>query len=159
MNKLMLPAVLGAAAVVATACGTGSSLYGSSPPSPAPPPTGAGVAVGVGSSNLGPLLVDGNGRTLYLFEADSSGSSTCYSVCAQAWPPLLTHGDPTANTGITARELGTVRRHDGTSEVTYNGHPLYYYVGDTRPGDTTGQALNQFGAEWYVLGPAGSKIG
>ena len=158
MNRLMLPAVLGAAAVVATACGAGGGLYGGGPPSSAPTTAAAGVAVSVGNSSLGPLLVDANGRTLYLFEADTSGSSTCYSLCAQAWPPLLTHGAPNAGAGIAARELGTVRRTDGTTEVTYNGHPLYYYVGDAHPGDTTGQALNQFGAEWYAVGAGGSKI-
>jgi len=114
--------------------------------------------VSVGNSGLGPLLVDGNGRTLYLFEADAPGSSTCYSVCAQAWPPLLANGAPRAGAAITATELSTVRRNDGTTEVTYNGHPLYSYVGDALPGDATGQALNQFGAEWYVVGPGGSKI-
>ena len=158
MNRLTLPAVLGAAAVVATACGPGKSLYGGGPPSSAPPTAAAAVAVSVGNSALGPLLVDGNGRTLYLFESDAPGSSTCYSACAQAWPPLLANGAPQAGAGITASELGSLRRSDGTTEVTYNGHPLYSYVGDARPGDTTGQALNQFGAEWYVVGPGGSKI-
>ena len=158
MNRLVLPAVLGAAAVVATACGSGTSLYGGGPP-PSPPPTAAaGVAVSIGNSSLGPLLVDGNGRTLYLFEADTSGSSTCYTACAQAWPPLVANGAPRAGAGITTSELGTIRRGDGTIEVTYAGHPLYSYVGDARPGDITGQALNQFGAEWYVVGPGGSKI-
>lgn len=150
--------MLGAAAVVATACGSGTSLYGGGPP-PSPPPTAAaGVAVSIGNSSLGPLLVDGNGRTLYLFEADTSGSSTCYRARAQAWPPLVANGAPRAGTGITTSELGTIRRNDGTTEVTYAGHPLYSYVGDARPGDITGQALNQFGAEWYVVGPGGSKI-
>jgi len=159
MKRIMLPAILGAAAVVATACSSGASLYGGSAAAPSASAATTGVAVGVGNSNIGPLLVDEAGRSLYLFEADTTSSSTCYDACAQAWPPLLAGtATPKVEAGVTATELGTTKRKDGSTEVTYNGHPLYYYVADTKPGDITGQALNQFGADWYVVGPSGSKI-
>ena len=158
MKKLFLPAIFGATAVVATACGAGASLYGGSAASPSAAAQTTGVALAVGNSNLGPLLVDGNGRSLYLFEADTASASTCYDACAQAWPPLLSSSPPKAETGVTPAQLGTTKRKDGSSEVTYNGHPLYYYVGDAKPGDLVGQGLNQFGASWYVLAPDGTKI-
>jgi predicted lipoprotein with Yx(FWY)xxD motif len=108
---------------------------------------------------LGPILVDGNGRTLYLFEADKGTSSTCYSACAQYWPPLLTDGAAQPGVGVTASLLGTTSRTDGTTEVTYGGHPLYYVVTDHNPGDATGQGVDNFGARWDVVGPDGKQIG
>ncbi len=116
------------------------------------------AAVGVARSRLGRILVDGRGRTLYLFEKDKSMASTCYGACAGIWPPLTTAGKPHAVQGALAARLGTTRRSDGKLEVTYNGHPLYRYVGDTQPGDTKGQGLNQFGGGWDVLSPKGTKI-
>jgi predicted lipoprotein with Yx(FWY)xxD motif len=107
---------------------------------------------------LGKILVDAKGRTLYLFVADKGPSSTCNGACASAWPPLTTSGNATAGPGVSASKLGTTMRSDGTTEVTYNGHPLYYYVADTAPGQTTGQAISQFGAEWDALSPAGRKV-
>ena len=102
--------------------------------------------------------MDGAGRTLYLFVADRGTSSTCYAACAATWPPLLTHGVPTAELSAKASDVGTTTRTEGTTEVTYAGHPLYYYVGDTKPGVITGQDLNQFGGLWYVLSPNGTEI-
>jgi predicted lipoprotein with Yx(FWY)xxD motif len=118
----------------------------------------ATVAV-AGNSKLGQLLVDGSGRTLYLFEADKGTSSTCYGQCAAYWPPLLTNGAPMAGTGANTSLLGTTTRTDGTVEVTYGGHPLYYVVTDHNPGDATGQGVNNFGAPWDVVGPDGKQIG
>jgi predicted lipoprotein with Yx(FWY)xxD motif len=118
----------------------------------------AGVTVAVRDSKLGKILVDGQGRTLYLFEADKGTNSTCYRACASAWPPLTTTGKPQAGSGTSPALLGTTARTDHTTEVTYNGHPLYYFISDTKPGDTTGQGLNSFGAKWYVLNPKGNKI-
>jgi predicted lipoprotein with Yx(FWY)xxD motif len=120
--------------------------------------SGGPVIVQVAKSRLGQILVDGGGRTLYLFEKDKGTSSTCYGPCAAYWPPLTTRGKPHAARGASAARLGTTKRRDGKLEVTYNGHPLYYFVADTKTGDTSGQALNQFGAEWYVLSPAGRKV-
>ncbi|MCW2945414.1 MAG: hypothetical protein JWR24_2131 [Actinoallomurus sp.] len=118
----------------------------------------AGVTVAVRDSKVGKILVDGHGRTLYLFEADKGIKSTCYRACAKAWPPLTTTGKPEAGSGVSPALLGTTARTDHTTEVTYNGHPLYFFVSDAKPGDTTGQAIDSFGAKWYVLNPKGNKI-
>lgn len=109
-------------------------------------------------SSLGRILVDAQGRTLYLFEKDRRGRSACSGTCASYWPPLLTRGKPVAGSGIKRSLLGVTRRGDGTSQVTYAGHPLYRFVQDTKPGQTTGQDLHDFGAGWYAVSPAGKKI-
>ncbi len=116
------------------------------------------TAVRTARTGLGQILVDTNGRTLYLFESDSATNSTCYGSCASAWPPATTAAAPHAGTGASAAFLGTVHRNGGTNQLSYNGHPLYYYAGDAKAGDTTGQGLLQFGAKWYVLDPHGVKI-
>ncbi|WP_405626498.1 hypothetical protein [Streptomyces sp. NBC_01396] len=110
------------------------------------------------AGKLGTILVDAKGRTLYLFEADKSTQSTCNGSCAAAWPPLLTSGSPTAGGSAKSGLLGTTKRSDGKTQVTYHGHPLYGYAGDSKPGDTNGQDLNQFGAAWYVLDVSGQKV-
>jgi predicted lipoprotein with Yx(FWY)xxD motif len=114
--------------------------------------------VKVASTGLGKILVNSNGLTLYLFEADKGTTSTCSGACAAAWPPLVTSDKPTAGDGVNASLLGTTKRSDGTTQVTYNGHPLYRFASDTKPGDTTGQGVNGFGALWYGLSAAGSPI-
>ncbi|MFT3891393.1 MAG: hypothetical protein QM730_07140 [Anaerolineales bacterium] len=121
------------------------------------PVTGAGAAtVSLGTNDtLGTFLVDQNGMTLYLFTKDTPNTTTCYDKCATAWPPLLTTGAPVAGDGVDASKLGTVTRTDGTTQVTYNGWPLYYYAQDKAPGDVTGQDV---GGVWYVLSPAGDKV-
>ena len=106
-------------------------------------------------ASLGKILVDGNGRTVYLFVADTGTASTCYTSCATIWPPVLTAGAPKAGAGAQGSLLGTTARTDGTTEVTYAGHPLYYFIKDKKPGDTTGQGVNGFGALWWVLSPSG----
>ncbi len=117
---------------------------------------GGMATVKTASTPLGTILVDGSGRTLYLWEADRTARSTCDGACAQAWPPLTTSGDAAASGGARSGMLGTTRRADGTLQVTYAGHPLYYYSGDTAAGDTTGQNSDGFGAEWYVVTPTGA---
>ncbi len=139
----------------AAACGGSASTATNSPSTTVPAAT---VAVAQ-NAKLGQILVDGNGRTLYLFEADKGNSSTCYGSCATYWPPLLTGGSPQARPGANAALLGTTKRADGTTEVTYAGHPLYYVVTDHNPGDATGQGVNNFGAAWDVVGPDGKQIG
>jgi predicted lipoprotein with Yx(FWY)xxD motif len=168
ITKLVPPTVVVATALITAACGSSggkpAAASGYATPtttsdSPAMDRTqGTGSVVAVAGSPLGQMLVDGSGRTLYLFEADKGNASTCNNACAQAWPPLLTTGAPSAGSGANAAELGTTTRSDGATEVTYHGHPLYNYAGDTKPGDATGQGLNQFGAKWYVLAPTGNKI-
>jgi predicted lipoprotein with Yx(FWY)xxD motif len=118
----------------------------------------AATAVSTGSSKLGRILVDGRGRTLYLFEKDTRRHSACSGTCATYWPPLLTRARPKARGKAAASLLGTIRRADGTTQVTYAGHPLYRYLPDARPGQTNGQDSHDFGAGWYVVSPAGKKI-
>jgi predicted lipoprotein with Yx(FWY)xxD motif len=107
---------------------------------------------------LGTFLVAGNGKSLYLFEKDKTTKSTCYGQCAKFWPPLLTSGRAKASGRARHSLLGTTRRRDGKLQVTYKGHPLYFYAQDSKPGDTAGQGLHFFGGGWYVLAPNGKKI-
>jgi predicted lipoprotein with Yx(FWY)xxD motif len=125
---------------------------------PGASPAGTAATIAVATTKLGQILVDGKGLTLYLFVADTGTASTCNSSCATVWPPVLTAGAPQAGTGATASLLGTTTRTDGTTEVTYAGHPLYYFVQDKSAGDTTGQGVNSFGALWWVLSPSGTAI-
>ena len=120
--------------------------------------TSGGTAVKIAKTKLGPILVDSKGITLYDFVKDKGTASACYGACAALWPPLTTKGKPIAGHGVRASLLGTTKRKDGKLEVTYNGHPLYYFVTDRKPGQTTGQGVNQFGAPWWVLSPAGKEI-
>jgi predicted lipoprotein with Yx(FWY)xxD motif len=137
--------------------GTSAGAYGGS--SAAPTAAGSGTAsVSLAQSDLGEILVDGEGQTLYLFEADEGTASRCDGACAGAWPPLTTAGSPIAGAGVSASKLGTTTRGDGTTEITYHGHPLYTYAGDSAPGQTAGQGSVDFGAEWYVLSAAGTPI-
>jgi predicted lipoprotein with Yx(FWY)xxD motif len=117
-----------------------------------------GVTIGKTSAALGSFLVGPSGKTLYLFEADTTSKSTCSGACALVWLPLITNGPPAAESGVKQSLLSTSQRGDGTAQVVYNGHPLYYYVGDTKAGDTLGEGLNCFGAGWDVVSPAGTKI-
>src|SRR6476469_7497834 len=117
-----------------------------------------GAKVALAKTRLGSILVDSKGITLYDFVKDKGTTSVCYGACAALWPPLITKGKPVAGLGVRASLLGTTKRKDGKLEVTYNGHPLYYFVTDTKPGQTTGQAVNQFGGPWWVLSPAGKEI-
>ena len=124
-----------------------------------PTTTGARAAtVDVATTGLGKTLVDSKGRTLYLFKKDSGTTSACAGECAADWPPLRANGDPTVGSGANASQIGTTTRSDGNPQVTYNGHPLYLYEGDTKPGDTNGQGSTAFGASWYALSPAGKQV-
>jgi predicted lipoprotein with Yx(FWY)xxD motif len=156
-SALALPAI----AVAIAGCGGSSSNANANPSGTTAKPSSSASAatVNVRSTSLGKILVDSQGRTLYLFKKDTGPKSTCSGACASTWPPFRTSGTPKAGSGVTALLLGTTARSDGNDEVTYNGHPLYYYVGDQKAGDTSGQDLNQFGAAWYVLSPAGNQIG
>ena len=161
--SLAAPAL--AAALVLAACGSSSSSSGSgSTPSyattkPSTPNTsGVAPVLSTKTSSLGTFLVDGNGRTLYLWDADHGSTSTCSGACAQAWPPLTTTATPKASGAVKTSLLGTTKRPDGSREVTYAGHPLYYFAGDTQPGQTTGQGSNGFGAPWWVVTPTGNAL-
>jgi predicted lipoprotein with Yx(FWY)xxD motif len=117
-----------------------------------------GARVATTKSPLGRILVDSRGITLYDFPPDKGGASVCYGACAALWPPLITHGKPVAGRGVRASLLATTKRKDGKLQVTYGGHPLYTFVTDRKPGQTTGQGVNQFGAPWWVISPAGKEI-
>jgi predicted lipoprotein with Yx(FWY)xxD motif len=117
---------------------------------------GTGVVSVANNPKLGSILVDSSGMTLYYFEKDKGGKSACNGACASVWPPLQTSGKPTAEKAANASMLGTTQRNDGTEQVTYNNLPLYTYTGDSKPGDANGNDLDQFGAEWYALTPAGN---
>jgi len=137
------------------ACGTAASNSGGTT---ATSSQSGQAVVSVRGSSLGPILVDGTGKTLYLFEADTATQSTCSGACAQAWPPFTTVGSPKANGGVSQSLIGTTARSDATTQVTYKGHPLYFFVSDAKPGDINGEGSTAFGAGWDVLSPAGDKI-
>jgi len=159
MSRIMVVIGIAVVALVVAACGgsSGSSggAYGGSTASRSSSGKGS---VALASTKLGKVLVDGNGRTLYLFEADKGTMSNCDGACASAWPPLTSSGKPTAGAGVVASKLGTAKRADGTTGVTYAGHPLYTYAGDGAPGQTAGEGLTDYGAPWYALSAAGKTV-
>ena len=166
MTRLFSLAALGVAvAMVLAACG-GSSTSSSSgsgtgygaPTSGSPGGSGPASVVGTKTGSLGTFLVDGKGRALYLWEADHGATSACSGACAQAWPPLTITGTPKASGAVKGSLLGTTKRADGSREVTYAGHPLYLFAGDSRAGQTTGEGSNGFGAPWWVVTPAGKAL-
>jgi predicted lipoprotein with Yx(FWY)xxD motif len=114
--------------------------------------------ISVASTGLGRILVDGRGHTLYLFAKDVQGKSACSGACAGFWPPLIASAKPLAGPGVQSRLLGTTRRPDGRLQVTYDHHPLYSFVKDVGKGDTKGEGLDAFGAEWYALSAGGAKV-
>ena len=116
------------------------------------------ASVSTAKTSLGRVLVNSSGRTLYLFEKDRNGKSACSGQCASYWPPLITTGKPRVAGGAKASLIGTTRRADGRLQVTYNHHPLYTFAQDKKAGQTKGEGVDFFGAEWYVVSPAGNKI-
>jgi predicted lipoprotein with Yx(FWY)xxD motif len=127
-----------------------------------PPATHAaqakGAVVSTATTSLGRIIVNSNGRTLYLFKKDRNGKSACSGQCAVFWPPLITSGKPRVTGGARASLIGTTRRADGRLQVTYNHHPLYTFAKDTKAGQTTGEGVNAFGAVWDAVSPAGAAI-
>lgn len=130
------------------------SAYGATPSAT----KAATSTVGSRHTKLGRILVDARSRSLYVFEKDTGAMSSCDGACASVWPPLTTGANAKAATGVTAAKLATTKRSDGKTQVTYDGHPLYTYAGDHKPGDVQGQGLDQFGAEWYAVAPNGHKV-
>jgi predicted lipoprotein with Yx(FWY)xxD motif len=142
--------IVAAVAVVALGAGIASAAYNN----PSKPAT-----VKVRSTKLGKVLVNGSGVTLYLFEKDKRGKSSCSGACAANWPPLLTKGRAHAGPGARSSKLGTTKRADGTTQVTYGGHPVYTFTGDAKkPGSVKGEGLEAFGAEWYAVSSAGRAV-
>ena len=121
--------------------------------------SGAGVVSLGNVQKLGMVLVDSNGMTLYDFHKDNGTTSSCYGPCAEGWPPMLTEGEPTVGNGASASKLGTTERKDGTTQVTYAGHPLYTFVEDKKPGEANGNDVSAFGGQWYALKGYGEEAG
>lgn len=134
---------------------TSAAPAAAAPAQPSTPSAAPGTQVSLAEdSGFGPILVDSAGRTLYLFEGDTSTRSTCYAECAALWPPLTTKGFPVAGTGVDEGLLGVGPRTDGSSQVLYKGHPLYYYATDTAPGEAGGLALER----WFVVDALGDRV-
>jgi predicted lipoprotein with Yx(FWY)xxD motif len=162
-------ALASAVLLVLTGCGGngGGDTGGAAAPTPAestpaePPPAGSApaaagsVEVMVSSTSLGDVLTDADGMTLYMFDPDKQGESTCYDQCAVAWPPLQVEGEATAGTGVEESLLGTTTRADGSTQVTYDSWPLYYWQDDAAAGDVTGQGVRDV---WWVLAADGTPI-
>jgi predicted lipoprotein with Yx(FWY)xxD motif len=126
-------------------------------PTVAPNPEEGATFVSLASvPGLGLVLVDSGGRTLYAFDADRGGAPSCYGPCAEAWPPLLSEGEPHPSNGASAAKLGTAERRDGGAQVTYDGQPLYTYSGDTSPGEAKGNGLAAAGGTWTALKSSGT---
>jgi predicted lipoprotein with Yx(FWY)xxD motif len=151
-RSLPLLAALPVAVLALTGCGGNASN--------ALPTTNNGrpASVGVASTGLGDVLVDRQGRTLYLFERDSGTMSACTGACAVNWPPLRVRGTPLVGSGAKRSDVGTTARPDGISQLTYNGHPLYTFVNDKNPGDTNGEGISAFGGSWFAVSGAGAKV-
>jgi predicted lipoprotein with Yx(FWY)xxD motif len=167
-------AILAAAALalVIAACGSSSKKTSSSSASTSPAPAAtstqasqsgkgygaSGVKVSLRKVSFGTVLVGPNSHTVYLFKKDKGTTSQCNGKCAVVWAPLTTSGQPQAGSGLKASLLATSKRKDGTMQVTYGGHPLYYYDDDKRPGMTEGEGKKEFGAEWYAVGSDGKEV-
>jgi predicted lipoprotein with Yx(FWY)xxD motif len=153
---LATAAVLLLSAVAVAGCGGGGATAHASPPKIA---NGQPATVGVANNlKLGEILVDLQGRTLYLFQKDSGTTSSCTGACAAAWPPLRSSGNPVVLDAANASLVGTTARPDGKPQATYNGHPLYSFVMDTKSDDTNGEGLTSFGGTWFAVSPAGNSV-
>jgi len=157
-----------AAAVLVAACASGTSSTGAAAGSSSAPAASGSAAAGGSSSGSsvittasasgGAILTDGSGRAVYLWAKDSGGMSSCTGACAGTWPPVTPSGTVTASGSAKSSDLGTITRSDGTKQVTYDGHPLYYFAGDSGPGMSSGQGSDQFGAKWWLVAPTGSDV-
>jgi len=151
---MTLPGTAAAVTLAAVALGTFGATAAAAPDAT----SARSATVKIAHSRLGKILVDSRGRTLYVLSADSARKSTCFGACAQNWPPLRVSRKPTVGRGLKASKIGTIRRRDGKPQVTYNRHPLYRFVGDTRAGQTHGQGIVAFGGRWSVVSPAGRPV-
>jgi predicted lipoprotein with Yx(FWY)xxD motif len=167
VNKLPILGCALAGAVALAGCGSSKSTSSPSTTAAAAAtsattataPAAPGEAILTKHSKLGTILAAGpNKMTVYLFEADRPGQAACQGACAQVWPPVTSAGAARAGGAAVAADLGTLTRQDGTTQVTYKGHPLYFYVKDKDGGDAYGQGIKSFGADWYTLKPNGSKL-
>lgn len=163
MFRMRTILTIAALALGLPACANNSSssagaggLYGGGGATSAPAATTA-AAIQTGKvPGVGTVLTNSDGQTLYLFEADTGTKSTCTGECASLWPPVTTSGNATATMGATSSMLGTTTRDDGTTQVTYNGHPIYTYSGDTASGQANGEGLDTYGGLWYAVTTSGT---
>ena len=137
--------------------GSGTGSTAKNPSASTAASSGAAMVSAANVAKLGRVLVNSRGFTIYDFHKDDGPQSSCYGACAEAWPPLTTDGSPNATEGAMASKLGTSKRKDGTMQVTYAGHPLYTYTGDSKPGEANGNDVDAFGAQWYALQPNGQE--
>jgi predicted lipoprotein with Yx(FWY)xxD motif len=155
-----LAVVLGAALLTAACSSSGSSSSSSAAgtASPAAAAAGSGLVITTKSGSAGAFLTDGSGRAVYLWVKDGKDSSACSGACAGAWPPVTTTGAVTASGSVNKADLSTITRSGGAKQVVYDGHPLYYFSGDSGPGQVNGQGSDGFGAKWWLVDPAGTSI-
>jgi len=163
-----LPVKLGvpvASALLVAACGSAAATPSSSTSAGSTPASGTSssasttaTVITTHSGSAGSFLTNGSGRAVYLWVKDGKNMSACSGACAGAWPPVPATGTVTASGGAKASELGTITRSDGTKQVTYDGHPLYYFAGDTGAGQDSGQGSDSFGAKWWLVAPSGTQI-
>ncbi len=151
--------------IIAGCGGSSTSSYSSSQPSKMPTSSaggsassGAAALTAASNTELGMVLVDSEGFTVYNFDKDKGTTSSCYGACAEFWPPLTTEGAPTSGEGASSSKLGTTKRKDGTVQVTYAGQPLYTFAEDSQPGEANGNGISAFGAEWHALDQNGSAV-
>jgi predicted lipoprotein with Yx(FWY)xxD motif len=159
MNKAASAALVVVIGLVAAGCGGDSDTANMDTPGHTLPAFTSGPAmINLGSTERGVALVDARGRALYAFDKDGNNKSTCEGDCLAMWPPATTEGEPQPGKGVRADLLDTIDRGDGTRQITYAGRPLYRFVKDLSPGDAVGQDLQDFGAQWYLLGASGDKV-
>jgi predicted lipoprotein with Yx(FWY)xxD motif len=151
-STYILPALAVPLVALAVAgCGGGGGAGNSSP-------AGGHATVNVAKTNLGNVLVDRQGHTLYLFKKDSGAKSSCFGACAVDWPPVRAAATPSVGGGLTSAKAMSFARSDGKPGVLYNGHPLYRFAGDQKPGDVGGQGLSEFGGKWYAVSANGQQV-
>jgi predicted lipoprotein with Yx(FWY)xxD motif len=163
LSRMPLPVKLGiplGSALLAAACSSAAAAPASSAPAAGSPASASatGTVITTEAGSAGAFLTSGSGRTVYLWAKDGTNMSACSGACAAAWPPVTATGKLTATGGAKASDLGTITRSDGTKQVTYDGHPLYYFVGDSAPDQTSGQGSDSFGAKWWLVAPSGAQI-
>jgi predicted lipoprotein with Yx(FWY)xxD motif len=151
----LLAAACGSAASSGSAASGTPAAAGSTPSASAP---AAATVIKTTTGSAGAFLTNGSGRAVYLWVKDTMNTSMCSGACAGAWPPVLANGSVTASGGATGKDLGTITRSDGTKQVTYDGHPLYYFAGDAGAGQASGQGSDSFGAKWWLVAPSGASI-
>ena len=164
LTRIPVPVRFGAliaVALTAAACGSSASSSGTGAQAGASASgsgSGSAMVISTKAGSAGTFLTDGSGRTVYLWVKDGMDASACSGACAALWPPVTTGGSPTASGSAKASDLGTITRSDGAKQVTYDGHPLYYYAGDSSAGQTNGQGTDSFGAKWWLVAPTGTSI-